>query len=66
MGLKSDDLARLSPAAQKQVMQKMQKQGKYKAQKTQRGRFYTSPKARWKKTGQKAKRRTHYAQEKAK
>ena len=39
MGLKSDDLARLSPAAQKQVMQKMQKQGKYRAQKTRRGKL---------------------------
>lgn len=33
MGLMSNDLARLSPAAQKQVMEKMRKPGKYKAQK---------------------------------
>ena len=42
MGLKSSDLARLAPAAQKQVMEvmeKMQKQGKYKAQKTRRGKL---------------------------
>lgn len=39
MGLKSDDLARLSPAAQKQVMEKMQKTGKYKAQKAKRGKM---------------------------
>lgn len=39
MGLMSNDLARLSPAAQKQVMEKMQKPGKYKAQKTKRGRL---------------------------
>lgn len=42
MGLKSSDLARLAPAAQKQVMEvmeKMQKQGKYKAQKTKRGKL---------------------------
>lgn len=39
MGLKSDDLARLSPAAQKQVMEKMRKPGKYKAQKTRRGKL---------------------------
>lgn len=30
MGLMSNDLARLSPAAQKQVMEKMRKPGKYK------------------------------------
>lgn len=39
MGMMSNDLARLSPAAQKQVMQKMQKPGKYKAQKTRRGKL---------------------------
>ena len=39
MGLMSNDLARLSPAAQKQVMEKMRKPGKYKAQKTKRGRL---------------------------
>ena len=39
MGLMSDDLARLSPAAQKQVMEKMRKPGKYKAQKTKRGKL---------------------------
>lgn len=39
MGLMSNDLARLSPAAQKQVMEKMQKPGKYKAQKTKRGKL---------------------------
>lgn len=39
MGLKSDDLARLSPAAQKQIMEKMRKPGKYKAQKTKRGKL---------------------------
>lgn len=40
--MKSSDLARLAPAAQKQVMEvmeKMQKQGKYKAQKTRRGKL---------------------------
>ena len=40
MGLKSDDLARLSPAAQKQILQILQteaKRSKYKAQKTKRG-----------------------------
>lgn len=39
MGLMSNDLARLSPAAQKQVMEKMRKPGKYKAQKTKRGKL---------------------------
>lgn len=39
MGLMSNDLARLSPAAQKQVMEKMQKPGKYRAQKTKRGKL---------------------------
>lgn len=39
MGLMSNDLARLSPAAQKQVMEKLQKPGKYKAQKTRRGKL---------------------------
>ena len=39
MGLMSNDLARLSPAAQKQVMEKLKKPGKYKAQKTKRGRL---------------------------
>lgn len=39
MGLMSNDLARLSPTAQKQVMEKMQKPGKYKAQKTKRGKL---------------------------
>lgn len=39
MGLMSNDLARLSHAAQKQVMEKMQKPGKYKAQKTKRGKL---------------------------
>lgn len=39
MGLMSNDLARLSPAAQKQVMEKMQKPSKYKAQKTKRGKL---------------------------
>ena len=39
MGLMSNDLARLSPAAQKQVMEKMQKPGKYNAQKTKRGKL---------------------------
>lgn len=39
MGLESNDLARLSPAAQKQVMEKMRKPGKYKAQKTKRGKL---------------------------
>ena len=39
MGLKSDDLARHSPAAQTQVMEKMRKPGKYKAQKTKRGKL---------------------------
>ena len=37
-----DDLMRLAPAAQKQVMEvmeKMQKPGKYKAQKTRRGKL---------------------------
>lgn len=35
--MNSDDLMRLGPAAQKQVMEKMRKPGKYKAQKTRRG-----------------------------
>ena len=39
MGLMSNDMARLSPAAQKQVMEKMRKPGKYKAQKTKRGKL---------------------------
>lgn len=39
MGLMSNDLARLSPEAQKQVMEKMRKPGKYKAQKTKRGKL---------------------------
>lgn len=39
MGLMSNDLARLSPAAQKQVMEKLKKPGKYKAQKTKRGKL---------------------------
>ena len=39
MGLMSNDLARLSPAAQKQVMEKMRKPVKYKAQKTKRGKL---------------------------
>ena len=42
MGLKSDDLARLSPAAQKQILQNLQteaKRSKYKAQKTKRGKL---------------------------
>jgi hypothetical protein len=39
MGLKSDDLLRLGPGAQKQVMEKLQKPGKYKAQKTKRGKL---------------------------
>lgn len=39
MGLKSDDLMRLGPAAQRQVLDKMQKPGKYKAQKTKRGKL---------------------------
>lgn len=39
MGLMSNDLTRLSPAAQKQVMEKMRKPGKYKAQKTKRGKL---------------------------
>lgn len=37
--MNSEDLMRLGPAAQKQVMEKMQKQGKYKAQKTRRGKL---------------------------
>ena len=42
MGLKSDDLARLGPAAQKQILQNLQteaKRSKYKAQKTKRGKL---------------------------
>ena len=39
MGLMSNDLARLPPAAQKQVMEKLKKPGKYKAQKTRRGKL---------------------------
>lgn len=39
MGLESNDLAPLSPAAQRQVMEKMRKPGKYKAQKTKRGKL---------------------------
>lgn len=42
MGLKSDDLARLSPAAQKQILQNLQteaKRSKYKAQKAKRGKM---------------------------
>lgn len=42
MGLKSDDLERLSPAAQKQILQNLQteaKRSKYKAQKTKRGKL---------------------------
>jgi hypothetical protein len=39
MGLKSDDLARLPPAAQKQIMEKMRKPAKYKAQKTKSGKL---------------------------
>lgn len=42
MGLKSDELARLSPAAQQQILQKLQpgaKKSKYKAQKTERGKL---------------------------
>ena len=42
MGLKSDDLARLSPAAQKKILQNLQteaKRSKYKAQKTKRGKL---------------------------
>lgn len=37
--MNSDDLMRLGPAAQKQVMEKMRKPGKYKAQKTRRGKL---------------------------
>lgn len=39
MGLKSDDLLRLGPAAQEQVLDKLKKPGKYKAQKTKRGKL---------------------------
>lgn len=42
MGLKSDELVRLSPAAQQQILQKLQpdtKKSKYKAQKTKRGKL---------------------------
>ena len=39
MGLESNDLALLSPAAQRQVMEKMRKPGKYKAQTTKRGKL---------------------------
>ena len=39
MGLKSDDLLRLGPEVQKQVLDKMKKPGKYKAQKTKRGKL---------------------------
>lgn len=42
MCLKSDELARLSPAAQQQILQKLQpgaKKSKYKAQKTERGKL---------------------------
>lgn len=40
MGLKTDELARISPAAQQQILQRLQpgaKKNKYKAQKTKRG-----------------------------
>ena len=37
--MNSDDLMRLGPAAQKQIMEKMRKPGKYKAQKTRRGKL---------------------------
>lgn len=37
--MNSEDLARLGPAAQKQVMEKMRKSSKYKAQKTRRGKL---------------------------
>ena len=37
--MNSEDLMRLGPAAQKQVMEKMRKPSKYKAQKTRRGKL---------------------------
>ena len=37
--MNSEDLMRLGPAAQKQVMEKMRKTSKYKAQKTRRGKL---------------------------
>lgn len=37
--MNSEDLMRLGPAAQKQVMDKMRKTSKYKAQKTRRGKL---------------------------
>lgn len=37
--MNSEDLMRLGPAAQKQVMDKMRKPSKYKAQKTRRGKL---------------------------
>lgn len=39
MGLRSDDLMRLGPEAQKQVADKLRKGSKYKAQKTKRGKL---------------------------
>lgn len=37
--MNSEDLMRLGPAAQKQIMDKMRKTSKYKAQKTRRGKL---------------------------
>lgn len=37
--MNSEDLMRLRPAAQKQIMEKMRKPSKYKAQKTRRGKL---------------------------
>lgn len=41
--MNSDDLMRLGPAAQKQIMEKMRKPGKYKAQKTRCGNAVCPP-----------------------